>query len=71
MFLILDNLRVHRSKPVKAWLEKIKKKSNVFIFYQLVKKPALAGAFKILNTMSFIIRSVNMVLAESATVCLL
>jgi transposase len=30
VFLILDNLRVHHSKPVKAWLEKHKKKIEVF-----------------------------------------
>ncbi|CAH1075494.1 hypothetical protein NTG1052_260027 [Candidatus Nitrotoga sp. 1052] len=31
VFLILDNLKVHHSKPVKAWLEKIRKKSNALI----------------------------------------
>ena len=30
IFLILDNLRVHHSKPVKAWLEKHKEKIEVF-----------------------------------------
>lgn len=30
VFLILDNLRVHHSKPVKAWLEKNKEKIEVF-----------------------------------------
>jgi transposase len=30
IFLILDNLRVHHSKPVKAWLEKNKEKIEVF-----------------------------------------
>ena len=36
-----------------------------------LKPPALAGAFKVLKVVSFITRSVNMVLAESATVHLL
>jgi len=30
VFLILDNLRVHHSKPVKAWLEQQQKKIEVF-----------------------------------------
>jgi transposase len=30
VFLILDNLRVHHSKPVKAWLESNKEKMEVF-----------------------------------------
>jgi len=30
IFLILDNLRVHHSKPVKAWLEQHKEKIEVF-----------------------------------------
>jgi transposase len=30
VFLILDNLRVHHSKPVKAWLEENKEKIEVF-----------------------------------------
>ena len=30
MFLILDNLRVHHSKPVKAWLEENKEKIECF-----------------------------------------
>jgi len=30
VFLILDNLRVHHSKPVKAWLEKNKEKIECF-----------------------------------------
>lgn len=30
VFLILDNLRVHQSKPVKAWLEEHKAKIGVF-----------------------------------------
>ncbi len=30
IFLILDNLRVHHSKPVKAWLEKHQEKIEVF-----------------------------------------
>lgn len=30
IFLILDNLRVHHSKPVKAWLEEHKEKIEVF-----------------------------------------
>ena len=30
MFLILDNLRVHHSKPVKAWVEERKDKIELF-----------------------------------------
>ena len=30
MFLILDNLRLHHSKPVKAWLEENKEKIECF-----------------------------------------
>ena len=30
IFLILDNLRVHHSKPVKAWIEEHKEKIEVF-----------------------------------------
>jgi len=30
VFLILDNLRVHHSKPVKAWLEKNREMIEVF-----------------------------------------
>ncbi len=30
VFLILDNLRVHHSKPVKAWLEKHREEIEVF-----------------------------------------
>ena len=30
VFLILDNLRVHHSKPVKIWLEENKEKIEVF-----------------------------------------
>jgi transposase len=30
IFMILDNLRVHHSKPVKAWLQKNEDKIEVF-----------------------------------------
>ena len=32
IFLILDNLRVHHSKPVKAWLEKHKEEIEMFYY---------------------------------------
>ena len=33
VFLILDNLRVHHSKPVKEWLEKEENKIKIEVFY--------------------------------------
>ena len=33
IFLILDNLRVHHSKPVKEWLEKEENKLKIEVFY--------------------------------------
>ena len=37
VFLILDNLRVHHSKPVKTWLQGNRKISNVFIYPATVR----------------------------------
>lgn len=39
VFLILDNLRVHHSKPVKAWLEK--NKENIEAFYLPSYRPQM------------------------------
>jgi hypothetical protein len=36
VFLILDNLRVHHSKPVKAWLEKNKEKIELRLILQVM-----------------------------------
>lgn len=42
LFLILDNLRVHHSKPVKAWLAE--RKDQIEVFYLPSYIPELTGA---------------------------
>lgn len=39
MFLILDNLRVHHSKPVKAWL--VERTAQIEVFYLPSYSPEL------------------------------
>ena len=41
IFLILDNLRVHHSKPVKAWLEEKKNKKQIEVFFLPAYSPEL------------------------------
>ena len=41
IFLILDNLRVHHAKPVKAWLAKVRNTKRIEVFFLPAYSPEL------------------------------